>query len=189
MALRLVTAPTSEPVTLTELKALLRVDTSDEDTLLATLLTAARQYAEEFQNRACVPQTWDLSLDCFPALIRLPRAPLASVTSITYLDGDGASQTLAANQYRVDTATEPGRVTPAYGVSWPATQTITNAVVVRFVAGWASAALVPAPIKHAIALLVSHWFEHREPALANGLTELPFAVESLLWQHRLLEAV
>jgi uncharacterized phiE125 gp8 family phage protein len=189
MSLRLYTAPVLQPLTLTELKAQLRLDTSDEDTYLTSLLVAATVFCEDFQNRSYLTQTWDLGYDAFPSFFRIPRAPLQSISSITYVDPDGTTQTLASTQYRVDTLSEPGRVFPAYTVNWPEVRIVSNSVLVRFVSGWTSAALVPSPIKQAIALLVAHWFEHREPALTNAPTELPFAVDALLWQRRILEAV
>ena len=65
--LTLVTAPASEPVSLAEAKAHLRIEAADDDSLIGALITAARQSAEAHMRRALMSQTWRLSLDRFPA--------------------------------------------------------------------------------------------------------------------------
>ncbi len=90
MGLKLITGPTEEPVSLAEAKAQLREKTTDNDTEITSLIPRARQYVEDFTHRALITQTWELALDAFPAwAICVPKAPLASVTSIQYVDVDG----------------------------------------------------------------------------------------------------
>jgi uncharacterized phiE125 gp8 family phage protein len=195
MALVLVSTPAVEPVTLAEAKAHLRVDGTDEDALISALILAAREHCEAATGRVLVQQTWDLKLDRFPCLIEVPLPPLRSVASISYLDDAGASQTLAGAYYLVDAASEPARITPSYGQSWPSTYPVTGAVTVRFVAGYPDdgnsppdlVANVPQSIKLAMLLLIGHWFEHRSDVLAeNGLqvASLPRAVDALLIPYR-----
>lgn len=116
----------------------------------------------------------------------LPKPPLVSVTSITYVDTNGATQTLASDQYLVDSVSEPGRVTPAYGTLWPATRDQINAVTVSFTCGYGSAAAVPEGIKRWIRMRVSTLYENREEVaiLGRGKVEiLPF-VDGLLDDYR-----
>lgn len=139
-ALQLVTAPTAEPIATAQAKTHAGVDISDHDALIAALVTAAREYWESAQGRALVLQTWDLAMDAWPKVdyIRLPRAPLRSVVSITYVDSDGTSNTLAATEYVVDLKSEPGRVVLGYGKSWPSkTLRPGGAITVRYRAGYA----------------------------------------------------
>lgn len=194
--LTLVTPPAEEPFDLAAAKLHLREDDTGQDSIVSALITAARSYCESFLNRALITQTWDLTLDCFPYTYRpgvdsnaimVPRAPLQSVTSITYLDTNGTSQTLASTEYIVDPKQEPGRIVPAHGKSWPSAQDRVNAVVVRFVAGYGAAAAVPEKIKAAMKLLIGHWYENREGVVTGTITtEIPMAVESLLWQERIV---
>ncbi len=164
----LITPPAVEPVTLAEAKAHLYVTHIDDDALIGAYISAAREDAEHRLQRALVSQTWELALDAFPAVIVLPMAPLSSVTSIKYLDGNGVEQTLAPAAYAVDTAAEPGAVVPAYGLAWPATRAERNAVRVRYVAGYgADGSLVPASIKAWIKLRVGALYENRESAVAG----------------------
>jgi uncharacterized phiE125 gp8 family phage protein len=184
MGLSLVTAPAAEPISATEAKAHCRVDHSLDDTLIGTLITAARQRIETWQRRQLVTATWDWKLDDFPRdgdrTFYVPLPPLQSITSITYVDADGNSQTLSSSVYTVDAVSEPGRIVEAYGQSWPATRKQPNAVTVRFVAGYGLAAAVPEATKAALKLLVGHWFANREAVQPGTLTELPLAVERLL---------
>ena len=101
------------------------------------MIKGARMLAEGKTRRAFITQTWDWLFDAFPASgLKVPKPPLQSVTSITYIDTDGNSQTLAATEYRVDNSTEPGRITPAFSKVWPVTRAVTNAVTVRIVVGF-----------------------------------------------------
>jgi uncharacterized phiE125 gp8 family phage protein len=185
MSLVLVTAPTTEPATLTEAKSHLRVTTTDEDTYITSLITAARGIAESFLNRALLAQTWDWQLGGFRPCLEVPHAPLSSVTYIKYIDGTGVLQTLAVSEYEVVDAgstSGPGRIVPAYGKSWPAVRGLPNDVTVRFVAGYgASADTVPAPIKWAVLLILAELYARRESALVGApIVSVPYSAEALL---------
>ena len=181
-AIVLVTAPTVEPVTLAEAKLHCRVDHTDDNDLITSLIVAARQLCEVKTEHSCVNTTWDLYLDFLPVRIYIPRSPLSSVTSLSYYATDGTLTVMSSSDYVVDTASAPGRITQASTAVWPATQERTGAVIVRFVAGYgAAASSVPDSIKAAIKLLVGHWYENRESVVVGTITsELPMAVESLL---------
>ncbi len=136
MPTTLIIAPAVEPVTLAEAKLHLRVDHSDEDALISSLISAARRYAETFTGRQIITATWELTLDAFPWIIEPPHPLLQSITSIVYVDVDGVSQTLDASIYQVDITSTPGRVKPAFGEVWPGTRSQFNAVTVTYVAGY-----------------------------------------------------
>ena len=164
MALKLITAASALAVTLVEAKAHLRVDTSDDDTLITAMITAATEAAEQATGRAIMPQTWELTLDAFPAALELTRVPVDSITSVAYVDLDGTDQTLSALLYSLDNADDfgPAYVVPAYDTEWPDTRDQINAVKVRYVAGYANAAAVPESIKSWIKLQVGAMYESRE---------------------------
>ena len=190
MALKLYAGPTSEPVTVSEAKSHCRVDITDDDTLIGTLITAARQHVENVLRRALFTQTWDLVLDEWPwasGWITVPLAPLASVTSVTYYDTAGTLYTLAAASYTVDTVSEPGRIVLNDGYTWPSTSLRpANPIYVRFVAGWSTTGAIPQAIKQAILLLIGHWYENREALATSGAIpkQLPLAVDALLAPYR-----
>jgi hypothetical protein len=186
MGYRLIIPPSVLPVTLAEAKAQVRVDHSDEDSKIDALIAAAVSYLDGRSGvlgRCLVTQTWELTLDSFPdEEIELPIGPVQSVTSITYVDTFGAEQTISASDYYVDTTSLSAWVVPE--VAWPDTMPAANAVTVRFVAGTSSAE-VPAAIKHAVLLLVAHWYENRQPiAVGLSVAAMPMAVDALIAPFR-----
>ena len=187
MSLVITVEPAEEPVTTAEAKDHMRVDTSDDDTLIDGLITASRLYAENYTNRAFVTQTLAVRLDAFPASqINLPRAPAASVTSIQYIDGDGATQTWSSANYTVDAYSKPARVLPVYDEDFPSTRAEIDAVTVTFVAGYGGASAVPEGLKLAIKTLVGHWYENREGSTYQHKVHLiPLAINALLTQFRI----
>lgn len=188
MGLKLIAAPTTEPILLAEVKSQLRIDSTTEDTYLGTLITAAREYCEVFQNRAYITQTWELTLDTWPRFpFRLPMPPLVSVTRIDYHDTLDVEITWAASNYFVDTDSEPGRVGLGYNIVLPTTTLrALNAIKIQYVAGYGAADDVPQRTKQAILLLIGHMYENRETVSPVDLKEIPFAVSSLLWLDRLV---
>lgn len=155
------TAPTAEPLTLVEVKQHLRMsdEIGDDNSLLTAQLAAARQDVEDRTNRQLMSASWTLKVDCFPCgKFYLPRAPLASVTSLKYLESAaGVETTWASSNYIVSATREPGEVSLAYGVAFPSIYPVADAVRIVFVAGYATAALVPAKAKQAIKLKLSEW--------------------------------
>lgn len=180
------TAPAAEPVTLAEVKRQRNIFSTDHDTELTRLITAARQYVERYLNRALISQTWDLYIDAFPTQIIVPLPPLQSITTVKYYDTAGVQQTLSSALYTVVSQTSgPAVITPAVDQSWPDIQTRPNAVEVRFVAGYGAASTaVPEPIRQALFLLIGQWSENTEASLPQSLSEIPFGVRALLDTYR-----
>lgn len=187
MSLTQITAPAVEPVTLAEVKDHCRVEHDLDDALIEGLITAARELVEQRTGRALITQQWQWSLDAFAAVLCPPRPPLQSVDSITYVDTDGTTQTLSPTEYRVDTATQPGRITEAYGKTWPAIRSVTGAVQITFTAGYGDYEnTVPRALRQAMLLLIGGWYENREAVAPVQLMAIPFAVDALLSPHRLV---
>jgi len=184
-SLKIVTEPAVEPVTVELMKDHLRVDDTYDDTLVALYTAMAREYAEGYCWRSFISQTWDYKLDCFPssdsAKILIPRCPLQSVTSITYVDTDGDTQTWSSSEYTVGTNTEPGFVVPAYDESYPSTRTQPEAVTIRFVGGYGdSPEDVPNKVKLAIMHLTAHYYENRQSNTVKAMADVPFSVKAIL---------
>lgn len=171
MALRLQTGPTTEPVTLTEAKLHLKVDTTADDNLITDLIVAAREAAEQECGRAFLEQTWRKTLDEFPDAIELENPPILSVTSVKYIDEDGVQQTLGTASYQVDTENEPGRIVPAYGYDWPDIRDQPNAVEVIYKAGFTA---VPKAIKQWILIRIGTDYANRQSVAFGNVA----AVES-----------
>ena len=179
-----VTAPTEEPVTVAQVKAQARVETTADDALIAVYLSAARELCEEMARRAFTTQTLRLSLDEWPCgrVIKLPRPPLISVTSIVYTDDDGIATTWPAANYVVDTDSEPGRILPDPDVVWPVGETLRAAggIKITYQAGYGAAAACPKKYQMAVLLLAAHLYERREAAADAKMEEIPFGVTALL---------
>ena len=187
MALSLVTAPTEEPVTLDDQKVHMRLDTDDDDAYVQSCITAARQWVEGQTHRALMAQTWDYNIDYgwpvkesrhridYPINpVKAQASPIAD--SITYVDSDGVSQTLAVDQYTIVARTNGSYIVPAFDVAWPAVRSVPNAITVRFVAGYVT---VPDEFNRAILILASLYYEERETSV-----DAPMAVESLISPFR-----
>jgi uncharacterized phiE125 gp8 family phage protein len=205
MPIQLVTPPTEEPVSLLEAKLHLRVDFDEDDMLIASLITAARQAAETLTGRQFTTARWKQVLDCFPGpslmgvpagqaftlpghAILLAKAPVQSVVSINYLDMGSVNQTMTALTYTVDAACEPARITPVFGQIWPICLPQIGAVSVTFDAGYGTASQVPEGIKSWIKLRVGSLYAHREEvaALSRGRIEpLPF-IDGLLDPYKVV---
>lgn len=184
MSLKLITAPTAEPVTLDDLKLDLGITWAEQDARLTALIAMAREACEHELGRALITQTWELVLDAFPEAFRLPYPPCQEIVSVKYLDGDGILQTLSAPSYQLDSHSEPAYLVPAYGFAWPATRSEPNAVRVQFNAGFGdSGAAVPANIKMWIRLQAAHFFRNAEAASDLPLIKTPY-VDRLLDRHR-----
>ena len=185
LVIKQTTLPATEPIDRTTAKAHIRVDITDDDTLIDALIIAARDLVERAIERQLITATWVYKMDSFPGsagTIRLPYPPLIAVSTITYVDEAGVTQTLDSSTYTVDNYSEPGRIVPAFDVSWPPTRRQINAVTVTFTAGYGAATAVPQPIKQAMLMLIGNWYESRE-AIAVGrinVDEIPFAVRALL---------
>lgn len=186
--LAVTTPPAAEPLELAALKAHLRITWDSEDALLAGYLAAARVYVEGWLGRCLIVTGLRLTLDRFPSCydrggaIYLPRPPLLAVASVKYYSTAGVLTTLSSSAYRVDAATEPGRLAPLDGTDWPSTQTRPAAVQIDYTAGYGTtAADVPATIQQALLLLAGHYWLNREAVTVGPAgAVLPMAVESLL---------
>lgn len=197
MSIEVVTPPVSEPLTLAEAKAHLRVDYALEDAQVASMIVAAREWVERRCRRALVTQTLRLWLDGFPpattqfvegvaspssrsGVVLIERSPVQSVSNVKYLAAsDGSLVTLGSSEYVLDAVSAPARLMPAYGKTWPGVREQINAVQIEFVAGYTGS--VPEPIRMAMRLLIGHWWEHREAVMVGSITkELEFSVEALL---------
>jgi uncharacterized phiE125 gp8 family phage protein len=183
------------PVSVSEAKEHLRiVDFTDDDTYIGVLIDAAVQWCEDYCDRTFADKAYTVAFDDFPALrVELPRPPIrlnATATSatvtVTYVDTGGATQTITwsqsgTQQFRVDRDHVPGLIYPLYLEDWPSVRLDDKSVQITYLAGYGSVAAVPPQAKHAIKLLIGHWYANREAVLVGSISkELEFAVQALL---------
>jgi uncharacterized phiE125 gp8 family phage protein len=189
MALSLSSAPATEPVTLAEVKAHLRVDhTADNDYIEDFIIPAARRLAETMTHRAFITQTWILRLQGFGlAPIYLPRPPLVSITSVAYTDtaGDSGTFSSGATGYLLEQPSgeqaQHASIRPAYSVSYPSTRDIVDSVVITYVAGYGAASAVPKGIKQAVFMLTEDLYQNRaSQVIGKSISTAAMTAEMLL---------
>ncbi|MGE0460903.1 MAG: hypothetical protein AB7Q16_06000 [Vicinamibacterales bacterium] len=182
MALTLVVAPGREPITIEEAKIQARVTHTRDDLFLdEVVIPGVRDRAELATMRQLITATWAETFDDWPCegYIEVPRPPLQSVSSITYVDPAGVTQTWSPSLYVVDAPAGPratrGRIAPAHGQSWPSVRMQLNAITVTFIAGYGDEPKdVPPLLRRAMLLDLGTMYEHREDLVAGMVVnELP----------------
>ena len=185
MLTKIITAP-SEIIALAEAAAFLRVDApSEEATEIGNMIVAARQWVEDYLERAIGVQTLEAVGQEFPIFgsqAILLRPPVVSVTSVIYTDPNNDSQTLVANtDYYVSLDSEPGEIIPVSG--WPVAMNKANSLIVRYVAGYSDpgdspllSLALPRPIRLAMLMQIADLYQNREsqsekPLAANQTLE------------------
>lgn len=193
MSERLTTSPTTTPITLAEAKAQCSVSTTFDDELIERLVHVAATYLENRCNRAWITQTRQLRMRTFTdrryvhdRAIFLPRSPLSSTSTptITYTNSQGNSTSASSTSFIVS-YDQPGRLYEAYNNTWPDTLNVADDVTISYVCGYGSTqSSVPQPVRHAVAMLVSHWYRNREAtafAIGNTMSnEIALGIDALL---------
>lgn len=145
-------------------------------------MMAAVRYCERYTHRNFLTTTRRTRLSQFPACsgeIQLDYPPWQSVSSITYLDSAGASQTLSTDVYDFDT--DRGVVFLKYGQLWPTTYCQRNAVTITFLCGWTSKELVPEDIRQACLFVFGHNYANREAVINGSISQdVKLTVDSYL---------
>lgn len=187
-AVTYVTTATASPVSLEEFKLHAHIDGNDENESLETYINAATRAAQQRLDKQLCTATLRVTMDRFPCATRhnpeqaiyVPRAPLVSVTSIGYVGTEGSTFTMASTDYIVDNQSQPGRITPRYGDTWPDSREQINAVNVVYTAGYGGQYDVPDTIRQWIQVMAAYWYRNRESVnIGNIANELPF-MDSLL---------
>ncbi|MBS0241934.1 MAG: phage head-tail connector protein [Proteobacteria bacterium] len=188
MSLVMTSGPALEPVSLIEAKAHLRIDSSAEDALIQSLIVTSRLHIEAALGLALIAQSWSLLLDRWPknGRLQLPVRPVLTVSQVRVWTEQGDPEILSPSLFILDGQGLPPRLVPLSG-SFPAeTNRTVNGIEVAFTAGFgATPEDVPATIRHALLLLVAHWYENREPIeIGAGLNAIPAMVSDLLAPYR-----
>lgn len=184
MGLQLVTPPTDYPVAREEAKKQCRILHANEDELIDGLIAAATSHIENTLDLSLMARTWRLTLDAFSDTIELPRGPVASVVSVRYVDSAGATQTVSADDYTIDLTSPSQWIVLNSGVSWPPTLDAVNSVAIEYVAGFVELPADYAGLKHAILLMVGHWYANREAVSERQMAQVPLAVDALTAPYR-----
>jgi uncharacterized phiE125 gp8 family phage protein len=183
MALVMVTPPEAVPVSLQEMKAQVNYFDPDQDAIIVGYIRAAVDYIEQTSGLRLIDQTWAYSTDGWSSwngYIRLPIAPVQSITEITYLDTTGAPTVLPPGNY----AFRGERITLSPGATWPAALIGLDIVTITFLVGYGpDHNYVPESLRQAIQMLAGYWFAQREAASSGPdalVANVPFGVTEIL---------
>jgi len=180
--------PAETPVSLDEVKAHLKVEHTDDDTYLRALIQVVTDHLDGYSGilgRALVTQTWRMDLRRFPGdrELRLPLLPVQAISAINYWDALNADQTLATSAYSLHINSFGPVILFSGGALWPGLYNRADAVRVTFVAGYGDAAAVPAPIKHAMLLMIGDLYANRGEKIRGDSVAEP-AIDALLAPYR-----
>jgi uncharacterized phiE125 gp8 family phage protein len=186
-AFKVVTPATSNPITLTEAKTHLKVDTTADDTFITNLIKSATSSAQEYTNRFFIATTIQQVGDKWEDISNLLKSPVASVTNIKYVDTSGSLQTLNTNVYFVDDVNKPARIGLKPNQSFPEIIDRLNAVQVNYVVGIAAGPdEVDEGIRQALLLTIGNWYQNRQAVVTGTIaTELPMNAKFLLDQYKI----
>ena len=186
-AYKVVTPATSNPITLTEAKTHLKVDTTADDTFITNLIKSATSSAQEYTNRFFIATTIQQVGDKWEDISNLLKSPVASVTNIKYVDTSGSLQTLNTDVYFVDDVNKPARIGLKPNQSYPEIIDRLNAVQVNYVVGLAAGPdEVDEGIRQALLLTIGNWYQNRQAVVTGTIaTELPMNAKFLLDQYKI----
>lgn len=165
--------------------------THPDDALVTALITVAREAVENFTELTVAVNTFQMKLDYFQDLqIDLGTFPVNSITSITYVDTNGATVTMPSSDYVLDTFSKPAQITLAYDKTWPAVRNQPNAVTVTFQAGFTGNAspvtnAVPKALTQAMLLTITDLYENRGAIGSKQNYEIPIMAQYLMIPYRI----
>lgn len=165
----LVTPPSAVPVSLSEARLHLRVDSTEEDALIEGLLAAAVGMLDGWGGllgRGIMPQTWREEFDAWGAhVLRMP-----DVTGVTVTGFDAAGDEVAQSAAPELVKTPAGWLVICEGGA-------VEKIRVDYVVGLPAGKLPV--VQAAIKMLVGHWYQNRE-AVASGMAEVPLSAKALI---------
>ena len=186
--LELTTGPTNEPISIAEAKRHMRVEHSDDDIFIGSLIQVAVNYVDATGalGKGMITQTWSEYFGPNLSTVRLSLGPVQSVSSIQYYDANNTLQTDTLSNYYVIGTKGYITIYPKSGYTWPTVFNREDAIKITYVIGFGdTAASVPATVKHALKMLVAHYYENRENELigVNSKT-IPYGIDALLNTER-----
>lgn len=182
-----VTAPSVSPISLAEAKAQMRVEGNDDDIVIQRLIDAAVAFvdAQGVLGFAMITQTWGQWLSPNPGTVQLSLGPVQSVSAVKYYDVDGVLQTATLSDFNVFGTPNRITVSPKAGKAWPVTQTRDDAIKIEYVVGYgATSASVPQTVRHALMMLVAHWYENRETSSEKQMLDMPYGFSEMIGIER-----
>lgn len=185
---QLVNAPLVSPITLPEVKFQLRIEHDEDDALITRLIDVATAFADVkgVLGKAMITQTWADWMGPNPTQsVQLLLGPVQSINAVKYYDVDGNLQTDTLSNYNLFGLPSRKIVEPKSGFNWPVTQDRDDAIQIEYVIGYGDdPSDVPRTVRHALMLMVGHWYENREQTQMDQLADIPFGFMELINIHK-----
>lgn len=154
MNLKLKTPPQEAPLSLDLVKAHLRLSDPSEDAYLEHLIKTACAQIELLTNRCLITQIWELMIHEPGIHIRLPLAPVQKIKSIHWMTSRGDKLSIGMDKTKIDNKQD--------GPILQMLNPIFGQAKIQFVVGYGDhVSDVPSNLKHALLLLVAHYYENR----------------------------
>ena len=203
--LKVHTAETAFAVTQAEIKAWNKIDSSDDDTVVALIEKAVHNWAKEYTNRTLTTVTYQLFIDSIydseiplqegmyigidrsidSRNILLPKSPVSSVTHIKHYNDSDEATTFATSKYFLDDVSVPARIVLRKGQTYPTDLRVANGIEVQYVAGYGATTAIPFDIKSACLEYSAYLFEHRGDLLDGKRVQAPITATQLLQPYRI----
>ena len=161
--MKILTAPTVEPVTLDQAKFAARLTgISAFDAMLPVYIQAAREIAEMETRVRWMAQQWREELADWPSADAMVNLAGPTAVAVSYWSTGGTWTTLAAEDFTWVDCSPGVAIVPAYGKVFPTLGDLAGGPRVRVdvTVGVADAALVPATVKAFIMAMVAYWIEN-----------------------------
>jgi len=183
----LLAGPALEPLSLDEMRVYLRLQTSEEDGLVLSLIKAARNAVEQGARRALIAQKWRLRLPRIPRekSWHLPISPILSLDAVRTFDALGNSVLLDLALFQLDGSAlciSPALMSPDRSAA---------GVEIDLTAGFGTQPTdVPEALRQAMRMLVAHYYEHRADALhEDNVAHFPAAIAAAVAPWRRMRMV
>jgi uncharacterized phiE125 gp8 family phage protein len=187
-ALELLEAPATTPVSLAEVRRQLRIEHEDDDLLLVRLINVAVAYTDVkgALGHAMISQKWGQWVTSTPEqAVKLTLGPVISVDAVKYYDTDGNLQTDTLSNYEIYGTQFAKTIGPKESFNWPVAEDRSDAIRIEYTIGYGtSASDVPDTLRHAMMMLIGHWYENRETTMMDELSNIPYGFDALMDMHR-----
>lgn len=192
----LTTGSATPVVTLTEVKAHLKLDTSADDTLITSLIASATDLAEKYTKLDFITKTYKTYLREFKDYIEIRKAPSVVISSVKYYDINGALQTLSNTTYALAVSSSFPILYATTNNSFPSVSSvIPQPIIIEYTCGYgATAAYTPDAVKQALLIIIAYMYEDRGDTLTgngvesdNGMQSIPKLARHLLNQFRVVD--
>tara|TARA_R110002167_G_scaffold34895_2_gene111464 strand:- start:2310 stop:2984 length:675 start_codon:yes stop_codon:yes gene_type:complete len=205
--LKVITAPSVQPVSRIEAREHLRLDDDVDDSQIRSFIKAATDWAENYTGRFFISRTCQMMLDGASQIdaplsegqstghysrpisnyIEIAAAPVTVVSSIKYYADDDTQSVWSTSNYYVDTFSDQAKIVLRSGGTYPTDLRAANGLEINFTAGYGeTSSSVPEVIRLAILQYITFLYEHRGDFERFPAPTPPAILRTLLNPYRII---